>query len=79
MDKPRCKDCKHMEKLRHYKGFGVRRTCYCRHPNGYDSAVAAGVKRAPSFIAYTGTDGIVTIKTSPRWCPLRNKTGDGRH
>ena len=76
MDKPSCNACDHMESIRPYKGTGRRRACYCKHPEGYKSAIEANKPNA--FIGYTNALGYIGLKTSPRWCPLRNDAGKGR-
>lgn len=55
-----------------------RSSCMCRHPEAVASfrRVCPKSPRLEAFIGYTKPGGkIPTIKTSPRWCPLREGNG----
>lgn len=79
---PRCKGCMYMFQGTRAKQNGnnshrggPRAACYCRHPRHRETfeRVCPRSPRMPGFIAYTpcGKNG-PDIKTSPRWCPLRD-------
>jgi hypothetical protein len=55
---------------------GPRAPCHCHHPKAFETfrRVFPRSNRMAGFIAYTecGKNG-PNIKTSPRWCPLRNE------
>lgn len=70
MTSPKCKLCGFLEIDRYTRG--ERGHCYCNHPHALETFKASGQTRAACFIGFTGTRNLVpTIKTSPRWCPLR--------
>ena len=78
---PRCKECQHCE-LRNraeskFAGrYGYGRGCFfCENQETKRLPREAFGNRMPSFIGF-GTpeyDTKLTVKTSPRWCPRRNK------
>ena len=81
--KPLCKNCSHMWQGTRAKANGnnihtggPRAPCYCGHPDAYETfqRVCPRSNRLAGFIAYTqcGKNG-PNIKTSPTWCPLREK------
>lgn len=82
--KPVCKQCEYM-KLRKRcimtaNNRGVPRAgCMCTHPKAeeYFHKVCPKSNRQPGFIGFTEMGGYEpTLKTSPRWCPLRSKDED---
>ena len=59
---------------------GPRSSCMCRHPEAVASfrRVCPKSPRLEAFIGFTKPGGKTpVIKTSPRWCPLRE--GNGGH
>jgi hypothetical protein len=80
---PRCRGCMYMRQGIRAKAngnndtkAGPRAPCHCTHPRHRETfeKVCPRSPRMPGFIAYTecGKNG-PNIKTSPRWCPLRNE------
>ena len=70
-----CYKCRHMKKIHRFQN--LRMECLCKHPNQeyikkyYETH---DIRRYLGFICYTDikTDE-PTTKTSPRWCPLKEK------
>ena len=53
---------------------GPRHGCMCKHPDAIETfnRVCPRSNREPAFIGYTAPGEYKpTIKTSPKWCPLR--------
>lgn len=80
---PRCSECDFAEltgranrnTLNRYNG-GPRGYCYCKHPDAEECFKTSGSYSAACFIGFTRPGGCEpTIKTSPRWCPLRKRGG----
>lgn len=80
---PVCKRCIYMKlgraanvtKQNMYRG-GPRSGCLCTHPRARETfeRVCPRSHRMAGFIGYTPMGGYLpTIKTSPRWCPLRSE------
>lgn len=70
MTSPKCKTCGHVEIDRYDRG--ERGHCYCNHPHALAAFKASGQIRSACFIGFTDMRGNApTVKTSPRWCPLR--------
>lgn len=78
---PICKTCINMRlgrtanatRSNKYCG-GPRTGCECTHPKAYETfmRVCPRSPRMAGFIGFTAKGGNVpTIKTSPKWCPLR--------
>lgn len=69
-DVPKCANCKHVVT---YQTYGAqRKQCYCEHPKARDVYKKYGLKGDPTFIGFSSKyNSMPTIKTSPRWCPLR--------
>ena len=76
---PRCSECDHMQleggaqrtAANRYNG-GPRRWCYCKHPKAWECFKATGSYAAECFVGYTRPGECEpALKTSPRWCPLR--------
>ena len=66
----RCEHC--FYKSRRYRNRGVS----CGHPdqkriNQYFED--HDIKKAPGFIGYAKTDGTLSIKRTPKWCPLEDQ------
>ena len=76
---PTCKQCEYIKlKLRcnmTANNRGIPRAgCECMHPNAVECfhKVCPKSNRQPGFIGFTEKGGDEpTLKTSPRWCPLR--------
>lgn len=75
MSTPVCRVCGYLSRGRrspgNYRSAG-RREYWCNHP--YGKAKCAEVSyRAPGFIGYSkpGECELDSVKTSPRWCPLK--------
>ena len=64
----KCKDCSY-KKLE--KGNGSPNRYYCEHPIAYERAVGIGSPAREVCRTKRGCTE-VTIKTSPKWCPLKN-------
>lgn len=80
-DTPVCKGCLHMRLSgranitdnNRYIG-GPRGYCMCEHPMARETfkRVCPRSNKLEAFIGFTKPGGnLPTIKTSPRWCPLR--------
>ena len=80
---PICSVCLHMEVTGRAKITsnnshlgGPRGDCMCKHPDAVETfrKVCPRSPRIAGFIGYTAPGGSAPqIKTSPRWCPLRNR------
>lgn len=80
---PICSVCLHMEVTGYAKVTGnnshlkgPRGYCMCVHPDAFETfnRVCPRSSRLAAFIGYTPPGGSAPqIKTSPRWCPLRNR------
>lgn len=77
--RPVCRECEHIEiigRAHPISGLGglSRAKCYCNHPQAEAvfQRVCPRSSKAPGFIDYTSLGGDKPVlKTSPRWCPLR--------
>lgn len=76
----RCKECKYCKMQARanvlYSGIGRaygRGYFFCEHPETSKLPHGAFGNSAPGFIGFGTTDreSKLTVKTSPRWCPLR--------
>lgn len=76
---PICRECLYMamprqaERTKNNNGK-PRGLCYCKHPEATATfkRVCPRSGREPGFIGFTEMGGDKPkIKTSPRWCPLR--------
>ncbi|MGN0331733.1 MAG: hypothetical protein ACI4D9_01695 [Lachnospiraceae bacterium] len=68
-EKMKCKDCDHKKFM---EGNGNPGRHYCHHP---DARFARSECEPVPMICRTGRhDKEVTIKTSPKWCPLRRNS-----
>jgi len=80
---PKCQTCYFMNLISRAKITsnnshlgGPRGDCMCRHPDAVDTfkKVCPRSPRMAGFIGYTAPGGNVPqIKTSPKWCPLRDE------
>lgn len=80
-NKPICKSCRYMSLERRAKVTGnndykkgPRGECVCTHPRAEESFqdVCPKSPRLPGFIGFTKPgEATPNIRTSPRWCPLR--------
>lgn len=68
---PKCQCCKHLKIYR--AGYGAqRKQCYCEHLAAKSVYKKYGLKGDPTFIGFSSKyNSMPTIKTSPKWCPLR--------
>lgn len=79
---PRCSECQHMKLTGSARRTGnnrylagVRSYCSCRHPDAEETfwRVCPRSPRMAAFIGFTRPGGYTpTVKTSPRWCPIKN-------
>ena len=70
-----CSRCYYLKPGRKSQGnsrYGGRFEYWCGHPDG-KSRCGAASHRAPGFIGWSrpGEGGLASVKTSPRWCPLK--------
>ena len=82
-DKPKCKQCRFMNltgraKINSHNLVlgGERGVCMCEHPKAYEmfNKVCPRSNRMACFIGFTAPgENEPTIKTSPKWCPLRKE------
>lgn len=83
MNRPKCKECMHMKT---YENWGRSGRVYCNHPDKdyiENYCREHRIHSQPGFIclrkrvlrAYSYKYE-PTIKTSPRWCPLKNTIND---
>lgn len=83
---PICKECLYMRVTGRAICNGnnngrPRGDCFCTHPEAQESfmRVCPQSPKMATFIGYTPMGGTKPqIKTSPRWCPLREKEGNER-
>lgn len=78
---PTCRACYFMEMIGRAKmtanswsAKGARGDCMCRHPDAVETfnRVCPRSPRMAGFIGFTAPgESKPTIKTSPKWCPLR--------
>lgn len=82
---PKCAGCSYMGRPipnrvtgnNSYKG-GPRSSFMCEHPKAVETfrRVCSTFPRLEAFIGFSKPGGkIPVIKTSPRWCPLREGNG----
>lgn len=77
--RPRCVGCNFMKltgraKTNANNRGNSRGYCTCMHPKALEMfrVICPKSNCSPGFIAFTEMGGCVpTVKTSPRWCPLR--------
>lgn len=82
-EKHTCKQCIYMNLTRRAKITarniaigGARGYCMCEHPKAYEmfNKVCPRSNRMACFIGFTAPgENEPTIKTSPKWCPLRKE------
>lgn len=81
MNKVICRHCPYMEMSgraretkNNYGLKGPRGDCWCTHPKARErfDQLCPDSHRSPTFIDFTPPGEVYpTLKTSPRWCPLR--------
>ncbi len=73
----KCVNCKYAKTYYPISITGTRNRVMCSHPNQkyiYEYCRSHRVASMPGFIGYTKPfENEVTIKTSPRWCPLKQE------
>ena len=71
----RCKECKYVEAYR--RGLNKRRECYCSHPDKkyiFDYFQKNRMVKSVGFLSFSEPyTTSPTIKTAPKWCPLKKK------
>ena len=73
--KMRCRECRYKKSVRGI--HSTRYSCYCKHPNQdyirhYYSK--NNINRTLGFICFTKPYTMeMSIKTSPKWCPLKEE------
>lgn len=76
-DKPCCRTCGYKNAY-YSNGHGLRFECYCDHPHAGEAFRKYGGASKERFISFSvKCDTEPTIKTSPRWCPLKRMKEDG--
>ena len=79
---PVCRQCEYMKLIGRARITGNSRLegprgdCMCEHPKAVEifERVCPHSPRMAAFIAFTKPGGeLPAIKTSPRWCPLREE------
>ena len=77
-EKIKCKDCEYCQAYRSLSS--TRNGFYCKHPNHayiFDYFQKRRMCKAPGFLGFGKPySEEIPIKTSPAWCPYKNKEGD---
>lgn len=80
----KCRDCTHCKshgrsQSTSWHSYG-RAHYYCEHPKAKQLTIDAFGNSAPCFIGFGDItfNSPLTVKTSPRWCPLRKEDHNNR-